>query len=391
MRSLPQIGERIEVHSISEVGRRLYRARAGEPRIASRDLIEGFLHEASEAAEAHRFRTHFLLAEWEQVVDAWQLASWDDYRDVKRLGRKTRLPEQQRSLLWSIFAQVRGRLSQEGFITEPGMFTRLAELVAQTDARPYGFTVVDEAQDMGVAQLRFFAALANDRPNGLFFAGDLGQRIFQQPFSWRALGVDIRGRSRNLKVNYRTSHQIRQSADQLLDPEQTDADANTENRAGTVSLFNGAPPAIRVLDDEAAEIDAVAKWARGLLEDGLAPEELGVFVRSEAEIERAVRAAAAAGLQTARLDEKMRTSKGAVSVGTMHLAKGLEFRAVAVMACDDEVIPSQKRIETIAESADLADVYATERHLLYVACTRARDHLLISGVTPGSEFLDDLD
>ena len=71
----------------------------------------------------------------------------------------------------------------------------------------------------------------------------------------------------------------------------------------------------------------------------------------------------------------------------MHLAKGLEFRAVVVMACDDEVIPSQERIETIADNADLEDVYTTERHLLYVACTRARDHLLVTGVEPGSEFL----
>ena len=73
----------------------------------------------------------------------------------------------------------------------------------------------------------------------------------------------------------------------------------------------------------------------------------------------------------------------------MHLAKGLEFRAVVVMACDDEIIPLQERIETVGDDADLQEVYETERHLLYVACTRARDHLLVSGVDPVSEFLDD--
>ncbi len=77
-------------------------------------------------------------------------------------------------------------------------------------------------------------------------------------------------------------------------------------------------------------------------------------------------------------------------ISTMHLAKGLEFRAVAVMACDDEVIPLQERIETVADDADLEEVYETERHLLYVACTRARDRLLVTGVDPASEFLDDL-
>ncbi len=74
----------------------------------------------------------------------------------------------------------------------------------------------------------------------------------------------------------------------------------------------------------------------------------------------------------------------------MHLAKGLEFRAVAVMACDDEVIPSQERIETVGDDADLQEVYDTERHLLYVACTRAEIILLVTSVEPASEFLDDL-
>lgn len=90
------------------------------------------------------------------------------------------------------------------------------------------------------------------------------------------------------------------------------------------------------------------------------------------------------------LDERVETRHGQLSVATMHLAKGLEFRAVAVMACDDEVIPLQSRIEFASEESDLEDVYQTERHLLYVACTRARDHLLVSGVSPGSEFLEDL-
>ena len=90
------------------------------------------------------------------------------------------------------------------------------------------------------------------------------------------------------------------------------------------------------------------------------------------------------------LDENVETAIGKISIGTMHLAKGLEFRAVAVMACDDEIIPLQERIETVVDDADLEDVYNTERQLLYVACTRPREYLLVSGVTPASEFIDDL-
>jgi superfamily I DNA/RNA helicase len=90
------------------------------------------------------------------------------------------------------------------------------------------------------------------------------------------------------------------------------------------------------------------------------------------------------------LDEHVETTSGQLSICTMHLAKVLEFRAVAVMACDDEIIPLQSRIETVAEDSDLEEVYNTERHLLYVACTRARDHLFVTSVAPASEFLDDL-
>ncbi len=90
------------------------------------------------------------------------------------------------------------------------------------------------------------------------------------------------------------------------------------------------------------------------------------------------------------LDENAVTIEEHVSVGTMHLAKGMEFRAVVVMACDDEIIPSQERIETVTDDSDLAEVYDTERHLLYVACTRARDYLLVTSGDAPSEFLDDL-
>ena len=96
------------------------------------------------------------------------------------------------------------------------------------------------------------------------------------------------------------------------------------------------------------------------------------------------------GASAIELTDKVETTPGRVSIGTIHLAKGLEFRAVAVMACDDEVLPLQERIEAVGDDADLEDVYNTERHLLYVACTRARDHLLVTGVKPASEFLDDI-
>lgn len=386
----PRLAERLEVHSINAIGQRLYRAHFGQPNIAPRDVVVELLAAAANAAGPHKFSLHFLLTEWEQVVDAWQLDTWESYRDVVRLGRKTRLPEPQRVTLWSIFERMRAALASRNMITNSAMFTKLATAIAQSKTPPFDSVVVDEAQDFGIAHLRFLSAIGGNRPNALFFAGDLGQRIFQQPFSWLALGVDVRGRSRNLHVNYRTSHQIRMQADRLLAPQVSDADGNTEERDDTVSVFNGPAPVITRFKTQRDEIDAVGHWISTSVKEGLAPHEFGIFVRSPAELPRAREAVKNSGLPFKVLDENVETTSGHVSISTMHLAKGLEFRAVAVMACDDEVIPLQERIESVGDDADLQEVYDTERHLLYVACTRARDHLLVTCVEPASEFLDDL-
>lgn len=388
--SEPRLAERIDVHSLNAIGLRLFKAQQGPVTLASRDTVRQLLSEASKAVSGHKFSLQFLITEWEQVVDAWQLQTWQEYRDVTRLGRKTRLPEPQRAVLWAIFEQVRSALVAQKLTTHAAMFTGLASALTGSAHPPFDFAVVDEAQDLSVAHLRFLAALGAKRPDALFFAGDLGQRIFQQPFSWKSLGVDIRGRSRTLRINYRTSHQIRQQADRLLGEQTVDVDGNADTRSDTVSVFNGPPPVIRVVKTEDEEIKAVGAWLAEQSAAGVLPQEFGVFVRSEAQLERAQAAVTASGLPFKVLDEHVETASGHVSIITMHLTKGLEFRAVVVMACDDEVIPLQDRIETVGDDADLQEVYDTERHLLYVACTRARDQLLVTGVAPASEFLDDL-
>ena len=386
----PRLAERLEVHAMNAIGQRLFERNFGKANLVEKSQLLKLIAEASSLVAEHKFSLSFLLAEWDQVVDVWQLKSWEAYRDVKRLGRKTRLPEIQRQLLWNIFEWVINALKKQQLITPAEMFAQLSGRVQESKNPAFEFVVVDEAQDINVPQLRFLAALGGSRPNALFFAGDLGQRIFQQAFSWKSLGVDVRGRSRTLQVNYRTSHQIRMQADKLLGPEVSDVDGNTECRGGTVSVFNGPKPEIYSFRSEIDECAYVAQWLKSLLNEGVKPHEIGVFVRSSAEINTAINAVETAGLAYKVLDEHVETANGYVSITTMHLAKGLEFRSVAVMVCDDEVIPSQERIENVTDDADLKDVYETERQLLYVACTRARDRLLVTSAGVPSEFLEDM-
>jgi superfamily I DNA/RNA helicase/mRNA-degrading endonuclease RelE of RelBE toxin-antitoxin system len=387
--SEPRLAERIDVHAMDAIAMRLHRAHAGDAALASSQDVAEYVRAARrEVADSARFGERFVLAEWSQIVDAFHLQTWEAYRDFSRLGRKTRMSEAQRRTLWAVFEKVRAALRARKAKTQAELYFTLAAALKPKSGPPFEYVVVDEAQDLSPPELAFLAAVGGDRPNALFFAGDIGQQIFQQPFSWKSMGVDVRGRARVLHVNYRTSHQIRAQADRLLDSEVADVDGNVEARKGTVSVFNGPEPLIQTYENESQEIHGLAEWLKSVLADGVEAHEIAVFVRSEAEIDRARRALASVPHKV--LDEKVDATSGLVSLCTMHLAKGLEFRAVAVMACDDEVIPLQERIANVGDDADLRDVYESERHLLYVACTRARDRLLVTAVRPQSEFLDDL-
>jgi len=377
----PRIRERIDVISIDEVAARL----AGNPKIASASDITDVIRTVLSGSGGNHpwISESFATDEWHHVVDNHAIPSWEAYRNFRRLGRKKRLAENRRRELWEVVSAIRERLKDQGLSTWGSVYSNLTREFENGRAAPYKHVVADESQDISPVQLRFLKALVGMGENGLFFAGDTGQRIFRQPFSWTQLGIDVRGRSRILRVNYRTSHQIRISADRLLDSSIVDPDGTAETRDDTVSVFNGPQPDITICRSQKEETDRVSHWIRERIVDGIQPRSIGVIVRSEEESERAQRVVAkAVGIES--------DGREVPQIVTMHTAKGLEFSAVAVMACDDTVIPSAERIENVGDAGDLEEVYTTERHLLYVACTRARDRLLVTGVDPASEFLDDM-
>jgi mRNA-degrading endonuclease RelE of RelBE toxin-antitoxin system len=387
--SEPRLGERIDVHAIDSLGQRMYERFCGKFELVDENTINRMLQELCKEIAGDKFSLRFLRSEWAEVIDTWNVLSWEQYRNFPRLGRKTRLPESQRQELWTLFSKLRGQI--DGKTTLAGLFHKTTDVITQAGKSIFDHIVVDESQDLSPFHIQFLAALTKSKLNGLFFAGDLGQRIFQQPFSWKSLGVDIRGRSTTLRVNYRTSHQIRQQSDQLLPRKVSDYDGNSEDRTGTVSVFNGPKPVIREFKTHAEESSFIADWVKEQIKEGSAAHEIGIFVRSEAQLPRAKKALESANMTYLVLDERSDLKSGFVAVSTMHLAKGLEFKSVAVMACDDEVIPLQDRIESIGDESDLEEVYNTERHLLYVACTRARDCLVVTSGGRASEFLADLE
>jgi hypothetical protein len=369
---------RITTASFQGIAEQMFQLEHGvRPRIANGAVLRERLRAATASTGLKGFSERFLLSEWTNVIDAWGLTSLDAYSTVQRMGRKSRLGPNQRARLWPVFQAMRSALTAERYTTWADVFTGLADALVVRENKPFDHVVIDEAQDLGPAELRFFAALALNKLDGLFLSGDVGQRIFQHPFSWASLGVDIRGRSHTLKVCYRTSQQIRRAADKLLPTVLRDTDGLEDERRGIISVFDGPAPEVQSFADIASEADAVRQTVGAWLREGVAAREIGLFVRTSQLVTRA--RAAIAGL----------AGEGEMTTAPMSLAKGLEFRAVVVMACDEGILPLDERVADAADEAELDDIYETERRLLYVACTRAREHLLLTGVGPTSEYLAD--
>jgi hypothetical protein len=377
----PGLAERIEVRALDQAASKLCARLWGQPNMATDSMARAAIADAQKLGLGAGLTAQFLWKEWDELVDAWNVTDADAYAAIPRIGRRVRLGPAQREAAWGVFELVRRRLGDRGVITWPALYQRLQTWLEGGGKLPFSHVIVDEAQDLTVSQVRFLGAVARTRPDALFLAGDIGQRIFRLPFSWAKLGLDLRGRSHRLRVNYRTSHQIRTSADRLLPRVIVDMDGEEEGRA-TISVFDGPVPEINLFPDDAAERKAAASWLRDRLGEGMDPAEIGVLVRSQGQLGQARETVKLAGLDW--------RSETGPAVLPMHDAKGLEFRAVAILAANEDVIPDPGRLAGIGDMAELEAAHETERHLLYVACTRARDRLWISGVEPGSEFLEDL-
>jgi mRNA-degrading endonuclease RelE of RelBE toxin-antitoxin system len=386
----PTAASRLTIASFEHAATDLYELATGRrPIIASSELQRAALERAMTECGYSELPLRFVEAEWRHVVDGWSIKDQESYAAVPRIGRRSRLGSKQREILWPVFEEARAILASRRMLSLSQLYDEVAQVYAAKTDKPFTHVVVDEAQDLGVGELRMMSAIASG-PNALFFAGDIGQRIFQQPFSWLTLGVDVRGRSSNLRINYRTSRQIREAADKLLPLTVRDVDGIEVSRADAQSVFEGPQPEIRECHNEEDEANAVGTFLSRAIEDGISVGEIAVFVRSNEQLDRARRAVLSVKLESRQLSERAEDSADKIAIGTMHYAKGLEFKAVAVMACDDEVLPFQSRIDDATDEDELREVFDTERHLFYVACTRARDRLQISGVKPVSEFVGDL-
>lgn len=350
------------------------------------------LHEVAKEAAAmsgldelganHRF----LIAEWEQVVLARDIHTLPEYAMTARPGRGKRLTRGQRRQVWSAIERLAGALATRKRATYVQLAIRAAEQLAQRQSGLYEHAVIDEAQDLHPAQWRLLRSAVKPGRNDLFIVGDAHQRIYDHRVSLSSLGIETRGRSYRLKINYRTSQSILSMARDILRGEKIDdLDGGLDADVGYRSAFDGPAPELARFTTPGEEAEHVAGVVAEWLHAGVSPSAIGIAARTRALLKPVQDELTRRGIVWSEIDADEPTG---VRVATMHSAKGLEFARMAVVGANADALPLPVAVTPAAED-ELQHEFdiLRERCLLYVACTRARDELLVTGSGAASSML----
>jgi superfamily I DNA/RNA helicase len=327
----------------------------------------------------------FVRAEWAQIVQAKGLTDQKGYLKASRAGRGTPLDRKKRAALWDIFADYRARLISEGLAEPDDAYREATEILsAEAPNLPYAAVIVDEAQDMGEQAFRLIRAIVPQTPagdrNSLFIVGDAHQRIYGRRASMSACGINVRGRSKRLRLNYRTTQEIRAWAVSVLEGISVDdLDEGADTLRGYVSLMRGASPELGGCGSETEELEGLVDWVRKLPPDQITLSDIGVLCARRADADRVQAALRAAGIETVMLQSGAddRSVPG-VRITTMHRAKGLEFFAVALPFLSEAAFPPPGALRAAVDAADREDTVVQYRSLLHVAATRAKKALRVS-------------
>lgn len=320
----------------------------------------------------------FFEAEYSTVIVPNLVTTRDEYLRVRRPGRGVALSRKDRVAVWNVVEAYRASAAANNATDwdEKAMIAAVY-LNGAPDDRPADHVLVDEAQDLAPSRLFLLRALAPEGPNDLFIAEDSQQRIYGQKVVLSRYGINIRGRSRRLTLNYRTTAQNLQYAVGVLSgAEWVDMESDTATVAGYRSARSGPPPVELGTSSLVAELGKVADQVHDWLEDGNAPETIGVLVRTRFVGEKVVNALAERGVQARFVQDDASAGTGKVMVMTMHRSKGMEFRNVVLFGVSSDEPGWGAGLNSLPE-AERADAELRERSLLYVAATRARDNLVV--------------
>lgn len=363
----PKVHARIEVTNLHQLARTISFRSGWRGKIAEDSDLAVIWNQVltRDRHASLEFDKEFVVTEFDQIVDRMGVDSEEAYLTTVRSGRP-RLGRKQRKQLWKIFSDVQRELVKRNLLTFEGVVHQARLAVEQGQFHKYRYVLVDELQDFGLEALRLIRALSpieEGLSNPLCVVGDGHQRIYNRvPIPLSRAGIDVRGRSRRLKINYRTSEQIRQWAQGLLEGvEVDDLNGGFADTTGDRSIFRGPDPQVVSCESMNTAGTAVVAWVKGLLDAGLGTHEICV-TPTEPDV---ISALESSGIPTLELKPRQKDpgqEEPGVRYGTKKRIKGLEFKAVALL----------HRVSAHDDSVD--------RFANYVAATRAREHLLVVGL-----------
>jgi superfamily I DNA/RNA helicase len=333
----------------------------------------------------------FYRAEWEAVVQAQNITNLEPYLAAPRLGRGTRLSRDAKKRVWPVFQEYWALLNERGQKEYIDLVRDARQVIEAKKLRlPYRAVIVDETQDMSAEALRLLRAMVAPGENDLFLVGDAHQRIYRHKVSLGKCGIDIRGRGKKLKINYRTTDEIRRFAVRLLEGRPIDdLDGGEDDQKGYMSVSHGGPPEVRRFQTAGEECGFLRDRLVQLEKDGTAIESVCVVARTKKLVQDYAQYLRSAGFTVyeVKRDVAEQRDRPGVRVATMHRVKGLEFEDVIVAGANDGVLPLSFALAEADDQITQRDAETAERALLYVAVTRAKRSVLITGYGKLSPFL----
>ena len=383
----PEQYRRLQVATVDSFARQTLSAAKIRVRPLHSDTLRQLADEVAvmEGLDDGRRDGRFLVAEWEQVILARELKTLVEYGTSPRPGRGTRLARSDRKRVWAAVERLQSELERRSVVTYLQIADRAADLLAGRTSKPFAHVIVDEAQDLHPAQWRLLRQAVAVGPNDMFIAGDAHQRIYDHRVSLLSLGIDTRGRSRRLKINYRTSQQILGWTLGILTGHHVDdLNGDIESEVGYRSAFDGPVPTILTFRTPAEEAEFVAAQVEEWIEEQVARSAIGIAARRRRDLRAVQDALDELEIRWTEIGADVR--KPGVQVGTMHSCKGLEFARLAVIAANSDNVPLA--VTPAADDPVQHDLdVLRERCLLYVACTRARDELVVTSSGTPSNLL----
>lgn len=335
----------------------------------------------------------FFREEWERIIQPQEITELSEYFKAPRIGRGVRLSRKDRQAIWPVFDEYRVLLNENRLReVDDAMADARAILVDKGDILHYRAIVVDEAQDMSVQAFKLIRQMipGGDRKNDLFIVGDAHQRIYRHKVVLGQCGINIIGRGYKLRLNYRTTEQTRRWAVGLIENLSIDdLDGGDDNQNGYKSLMSGVDPVVHHFDNFAQEIDFIAQFIEANESESTQLRSICLVVRTNELVKQYEAALTDKGIETyqVRTNEPDDVRAPGLRLATMHRVKGLEFDKIIIASANKGIIPYESPSTETSDSVVKQERENQERSLIYVAATRAKKEVVITGYGEMSPLL----